>query len=95
MRAERNSGSENAELINKIIKAGEIVPVEITVKLIKKAMQEHGWSKKKYLIDGFPRNLDNQTGWVKVMQDEVDMKFVLFFDCTEDEMLARIMKRAE
>jgi UMP-CMP kinase len=39
LRAERNSGSKDAELINNIIIAGEIVPVEITVKLIKKAMK--------------------------------------------------------
>merc|ERR1712166_1415061 len=39
LRAERNSGSKNAELINDIILKGEIVPVEITVNLIKVAMQ--------------------------------------------------------
>ena len=38
LRAERNSGSENAELINSIILKGEIVPVDITVNLIKNAM---------------------------------------------------------
>ena len=59
LRAERNSGSKNAELINDIILKGEIVPVEITVNLIKAAMQGAGWSTKKFLIDGFPRNADN------------------------------------
>lgn len=56
LRAERNSGSENAELINNIILKGEIVPVDITVNLIKNAMKEAGWMEKKFLIDGFPRN---------------------------------------
>jgi UMP-CMP kinase len=56
LRAERNSGGENATLINNYIKNGEIVPVEITVKLIKTAMLKNGWDKKRYLIDGFPRN---------------------------------------
>ena len=95
LRAERNSGSKDAELINNIIIAGEIVPVEITVNLIKKAMKQHGWAKKKYLIDGFPRNLDNQEGWIKVMGDDVNMEFVLFFDCPEEVMLERIMSRAQ
>ena len=39
LRAERNSGSSNAEMINTYIKEGKIVPVEVTVKLIKKAME--------------------------------------------------------
>ena len=58
LRAERDSGSENGDLINDIIARGEIVPVEITVNLLKKAMEEAGWSKN-FLIDGFPRNQDN------------------------------------
>merc|ERR550532_1616928 len=38
LRAERNSGSDDAELINNYIKEGKIVPVAITVGLIKRAM---------------------------------------------------------
>lgn len=67
LRAERNSGSSVAEEINNHIKNGSIVPVEITVGLIKKAMQAE-MKKGNYLfvIDGFPRNKDNYDGWNKV-----------------------------
>lgn len=34
LRAERNSGSENGELIQHCIKEGTIVPVEITIELL-------------------------------------------------------------
>lgn len=71
------------------------MPVEITVNLIKKAMEKHGWATKKFLIDGFPRNEDNQKGWVNVMGDTVDVQFVLFMDCSEEAMLDRLMKRGE
>jgi UMP-CMP kinase len=47
------------------------------------------------LIDGFPRNEDNVNGWIKVMGGDVDLKFVLFLDCSEDTMIARITKRGE
>lgn len=50
LRAERASGSKFAELINDCIRDGKIVPVEITVKLLLKAMEESG--KSKFLIDG-------------------------------------------
>mmetsp|Transcript_12349 Transcript_12349/g.19181 ORF Transcript_12349/g.19181 Transcript_12349/m.19181 type:complete len:200 (-) Transcript_12349:24-623(-) len=95
LREERDSGSEQADLINGIILEGKIVPVEITVGLIKQAMEKNGWNKKKYLIDGFPRSEDNQSGWVKIMGEIVDMKFVLFLDCTEDKMIERVQKRGE
>jgi len=50
-------------LINKVILDGKIVPVKITVNLLKNAIVKSGWDKKKYLIDGFPRNLDNEQGF--------------------------------
>ena len=58
-------------------------------------MQKNGWNKSKFLIDGFPRNNENQEGWNKVMSDLVDMKFVMFLECDEDKMIERICKRSE
>ena len=95
LRAERDSGSPDADLINNIIKEGKIVPVEITVKLLKRAMTENGWAKSVFLIDGFPRNQDNVDGWKSVVGDEADIKGCLFFDCSEEVMLARIMERSK
>jgi len=74
LRAEKSSGSKNAELINNYIVNGQIVPVEITVNLIKDAMKAKGWEKKRFLVDGFPRNKDNLDGWESVMGDDADLK---------------------
>ncbi len=52
LREERASGSADADLINTFIKEGKIVPVEITIKLLLKAMEVSGNSK--FLIDGEP-----------------------------------------
>ena len=41
-----------------MIKEGKIVPAEVTVGLLEKAMRESG--NDKFLIDGFPRNDDNR-----------------------------------
>ena len=60
LREERASGSETAELIESYIKEGAIVPVEITLNLIKKAMEQS--TANRFLIDGFPRNEDNLQG---------------------------------
>ena len=67
LRAERNSGSKVANEINEHIKNGSIVPVKITVGLIKKAMQGHMKNGNYvFVIDGFPRNKDNYDGWYEV-----------------------------
>jgi len=71
------------------------VPVEITVNLIKKAIEKNGGPVKQYLIDGFPRNQDNVDGWNKVMGPIAYLKFVLFLDCDEKTMIERITKRSE
>ncbi|TMS09706.1 UMP-CMP kinase [Larimichthys crocea] len=63
LREERaREGSEFGQLIANYIKEGKIVPVEITINLLRKAMEEtmqKDEKKFRFLIDGFPRNEDN------------------------------------
>uniref|UniRef100_A0A8C8BTN2 Nucleoside-diphosphate kinase n=1 Tax=Oncorhynchus tshawytscha TaxID=74940 RepID=A0A8C8BTN2_ONCTS len=70
-------------LIGSYIKDGKIVPVEITINLLRKAMEETmqlDQSKLRFLIDGFLRNQDHFQGWTCVMEGKADVQFVLFFD---------------
>ncbi len=55
--------------------------------LIKKAMHIHGWAERKFLVDGFPRNDDNYTGWNEVMGDQVNVTAVLHFVVEEDTLI--------
>lgn len=93
LRAERNSGSKDGALIQEYITEGKIVPVQITINLLDRAMKES--PNNKFLIDGFPRNKDNLDGWMGMMKDKVNLLGVLFFDCPEDVCIKRIMKRSE
>ena len=44
--------------------SGKIVPVDVTVNLIKTAMIKNAAAgKSDFLVDGFPRNQDNYDGW--------------------------------
>ncbi|XP_062507349.1 UMP-CMP kinase-like [Corticium candelabrum] len=94
LREERKSGSDDAALIESHIKVGSIVPVEITINLIKKAMQKNG-DKNRFVIDGFPRNENNYEGWEKHMNGAADLKFVLLLDCPDDVCLERALKRGQ
>ncbi|XP_044726858.1 UMP-CMP kinase [Chrysoperla carnea] len=92
LRAERQTpGSPDGELIEQHIKEGKIVPVEITCRLIEKAMNVS--KNDKFLIDGFPRNEDNLIGWNKQMSEKVQLLFVLFFECDEKTCTERCLSR--
>lgn len=101
LRAEQNRpGSQFGSLINDYIKEGKIVPMEVTVQLLENAMTEvvsktqetTGKKTGKFLIDGFPRKMDQA---VKFEETVCPARFVLFFDCPEEEMEKRLMKRGE
>jgi UMP-CMP kinase family protein len=95
LRRERDSGSEKADLINSYIKEGKIVPVEITVGLLKsEIIAKMAKGKKVFIIDGFPRNLENLRGWETVMGDFAEVPFMVYLECTEDKMVERVLKRA-
>ncbi|XP_040994953.1 UMP-CMP kinase 3-like isoform X2 [Juglans microcarpa x Juglans regia] len=89
LRAESNSGSENGTMIQNMMKEGKIVPSEVTIKLLQRAMTESG--NDRFLIDGFPRNEENRAAFEDITK--IEPAFVLFFDCSEEEMERRILNR--
>lgn len=91
LRAEIKSGSENGTMIQNMIKEGKIVPSEVTIKLLQRAMEESG--NEKFLIDGFPRNEENRAAFEAVTG--IEPSIVLFFDCDEKEMERRLLNRNE
>eukprot|EP01084_Bolivina_argentea_P022858 42514_1 len=96
LREERNSGSKYAEIINNGIKEVKLVPTEITVGVIKKAMEKYmnNDGMTSFIIDGFPRDLNNLQGWNKLMNDFAEVPFLLFLQCTEEEMIKRVIARS-
>ncbi|XP_057970716.1 UMP-CMP kinase 3-like isoform X3 [Malania oleifera] len=91
LQAEIESGSENGTMILEFKKEGKIVPSEVTVKLLEQAMQRS--KNKKFLIDGFPRNEENRIAFENTMRTEPDC--VLFFDCSEEELIRRVLNRKQ
>ncbi|KAI1862138.1 uncharacterized protein JN550_010441 [Neoarthrinium moseri] len=102
LRAEQERpGSQFGEMIKDYIKNGLIVPMEVTVQLLENAMVADldktgkgaiAGRKGKFLIDGFPRKLDQ----AHKFEDAVcPAKMVLFFDCSEKEMEARLLNRGK
>jgi UMP-CMP kinase len=95
LRAEQERpGSQYGQLIRDCIKNGEIVPMEVTVALLENAMREAIQTSggKKFLIDGFPRKLDQA---FKFEEAVCPAKLVLFYDCPEAEMERRLLERGK
>jgi len=97
LRAERNDpDSKDGELINSIIKEGKLVPSSITIKLLLKAMEKaKGDDKTCFLIDGYPRGVENLTAWQTDAGDVTTVCGILFYDAKEDELEKRLLARGE
>jgi adenylate kinase family enzyme len=99
LRAERARGGPNAALIEEYITAGKIVPVVITVKLLQDAMAEvtNATGKVNFLIDGFPRSIENWDGYKEVfgITTNAQMPTMLFFECPLPVLEKRVLGRAE
>ncbi|ORY33098.1 adenylate kinase-domain-containing protein [Naematelia encephala] len=104
LRAEQDRpGSEYGDLIKDYIREGKIVPMEVTIKLLEVAMHEaiktppndsEAWKDGKglFLIDGFPRKMDQA---LKFDEAVCQSSFVLFFNTTEQVMLERLLERGK
>lgn len=90
--------SPYCELISKALVSGQIVPVEISLSLLKQAMEDQANVLGKqiiFLVDGFPRNFDNLSGWSRIMSTVSVISSVLVYQCPLSVLEARILQRAK
>jgi len=97
LRAEREAGGPQAALIEETMAAGRLLPREISVGLLKKAMDAaiRTTGNLNFLVDGFPRSLDNLEGWYEVYGREAELPQMLYFECPYDELEKRILGRSK
>jgi adenylate kinase family enzyme len=91
LRAEKGKGGPEGEKIAQTMKEGKLVPSELSVKLIRKAIAING--VRRYLIDGFPRNKENWKVFQETMKEEVVVKGLIYLECTDEVMTERITNK--
>ncbi|KAL9126065.1 MAG: hypothetical protein Q9217_004823 [Psora testacea] len=93
LRAEQDrAGSEFGQMIKDHIMEGIIVPMEVTVQLLENAIRDVRGGQGRFLIDGFPRKMDQA---LKFEESVCPSKFTLFFDCPEGVMTERLLNRGK
>jgi len=91
LRVEASKGSERGNLLDEYMKEGKIVPMEITLEVVRSAILENQ-GKSGFLIDGFPRKLDQA---IEFEEKVAVCKFLLYFECSEEEMTKRLIERGK
>ncbi|KAF8270403.1 adenylate kinase-domain-containing protein [Lactarius quietus] len=89
------------DLIRTHIREGKVMPMEVMTKLLEDAMETvlvsktgEGWGggKGRFLIDGFPRKMDQA---LKFEENVCTSSLVLFFTTDEETMLNRLLERGK
>ncbi|WP_404309374.1 nucleoside monophosphate kinase [Neorhodopirellula lusitana] len=97
LRAETQAGGPDTERLEAIMQAGELVPDEIVVKLLKQAIEQltRTTGKRNFLLDGFPRSLSNLEAWHENSDSQSELPKMLYFECPYPVLEQRILARAK
>lgn len=92
LRNEVQSGSERGKKLNKIMEQGELVPLDAVLGLLTEAMLTNVTSSKGFLIDGYPRELEQGLTFEKQI---AECSVILNFDVSPITMTQRLLHRAQ
>jgi UMP-CMP kinase len=97
LRAERKASGPNAATIEEFMNAGKLVPNAIMVSILENTMEiiTRTTGKVNFLLDGFPRSMENLEGWWEVFGEEADLPKMLYFECPFEVLEKRILGRAK
>ncbi|XP_037079797.1 adenylate kinase isoenzyme 1-like isoform X2 [Pollicipes pollicipes] len=92
LRAEVDSGSDLGKQMKETMDAGDLVPMETVLRLIREGMVLKLENSKGFLIDGYPREVDQA---VKFEEQVCPCSLVLYFEVSDALMTERLLKRGE
>ena len=93
LRAEIASSSEIGQGLKQILAEGRLVSSEITTSLLITAMNKS--ENDAFLIDGFPRSMENLHCWEELVPPNFQLQFLLLLECPEPILLERLLERGK
>jgi len=95
LRQEMQKGSELGKTVKALIDKGELAPDDIVVELIKKHLNNN-LDSVGFIFDGFPRTVPQAKVLDEMLKGEgLDISTMFTLEVTEEELIARILKRGE
>lgn len=98
-REERKKNTEECIELDKNMlefeRTGKLMSCDIAKHFLLKRMKEKGWNNYVYLVDGFVKAVAGYYHWIDKMTPHLDLKFVLYLECSAPCMLSRLTKRSE
>lgn len=93
MRASRNPETEIGRIIIECQDNRKLVPLDITLKLMKERINEPDCANG-YILDGFPRSIEQAIEYEKMLKEiDKDIGVVIFMDIDKDLAFKRTMSR--
>jgi adenylate kinase len=87
-RAEVAAGTELGRLAKKYMEKGELVPDDVTIKMFKERIEKSD-AKKGFILDGFPRTIEQ----MKALEKITNIDLVINFDIAEDIIIEKALAR--
>ena len=87
LREKRAQENENAERIAEALDKGNLVPNEITIRILKERLEKPD-CQKGYILDGYPRNEE------QFQNLDSDIDKVFYVAVSDEETIRRLSKRA-
>lgn len=92
-RANIKGKTELGQQVQAIIEAGELVPDSLTNEIVRDRLHQQD-AASGFLLDGYPRNVE-QVHALDSMLDGDALDAVVLLEADKDEVVARLLKRAE
>ncbi|XP_034481165.1 adenylate kinase isoenzyme 1-like isoform X2 [Drosophila innubila] len=91
LRDEVSSGSDKGRELQAIMTSGALVPNQEVLSLLNNAVTRAKGNSKGFLIDGYPREKNQGIAFEEQI---APADLALYFECSEETMLKRILSRA-
>jgi adenylate kinase len=95
LRQEAALPSAHGRTIASAIAHGDLVPDEIVVPVVITHLERAVAARGGYVLDGFPRDLAQETTFTRVVPEDVRPQVVVFLTVSAEECRRRLLARAE
>jgi len=92
-REHRKLGTQLGLLAEKYMNSGELVPDQVTIDMVMNWFNENNCSDSGFLLDGFPRTVDQAIALEKALGHDKSVGPSIFINVDQDELLKRLTGR--